>query len=80
MDGRSLLRWEAHKSQLRTKQLRRISLDEVAQHCTQDDAWIILFNKVYDISHFMHFHPGGLEVLLPYAGKDGTDAFSIEAS
>lgn len=45
----------------------------VAQHCRPGDAWIVVNEKVYDISTFEH--PGGLEVLYPYLGRDATAAF-----
>lgn len=75
MDGRSLLGWDALKKNIRMSQPRRITSEEVAKHCSIEDAWIILFGKIYDITQFAHFHPGGLEPLMDYFGKDGTEAF-----
>jgi len=34
-----------------------------------------LHGKIYDITDYIDYHPGGLETLLPYAGKDITNAF-----
>lgn len=36
---------------------------------------VILHGKVYDLSKFLPEHPGGANVILKYAGKDGTAAF-----
>ncbi|XP_076063675.1 cytochrome b5-like [Oratosquilla oratoria] len=51
------------------------SLQEVASHDSFDNCWVILYDKVYDITRFMMEHPGGEDVLLEYAGRDATTAF-----
>ncbi|XP_066581576.1 cytochrome b5-like isoform X2 [Prorops nasuta] len=48
---------------------------EVAKHIDSNDAWIIIHNKVYDVTKFLNEHPGGEEVLLEQAGRDGTEPF-----
>ena len=53
---------------------REISLDEVASHNTADDFWIVMNNKVYDLSGFHKIHPGG-DLILCAAGSDGTVLF-----
>ncbi|KAI9497418.1 hypothetical protein BDB00DRAFT_868456 [Zychaea mexicana] len=52
-----------------------ISLQEIAQHNRRDDIWIILHGKVYDLTKFLPNHPGGQDIIMKYAGKDGTAAF-----
>merc|ERR1719320_1756025 len=37
--------------------------------------WIVLFGRVYDVSVFLHDHPGGEEILRLQAGKDATAVF-----
>lgn len=45
----------------------------VAAHNTAKDCWVTLYQrKVYDITAFIEEHPGGGDILLPYAGKDVT--------
>jgi L-lactate dehydrogenase (cytochrome) len=50
-----------------------IPFKTVARHNRAGDAWIVINEKVYDISTFAH--PGGFEVLEPYLGRDATAAF-----
>ncbi|PSN54790.1 hypothetical protein C0J52_01981 [Blattella germanica] len=52
-----------------------ISLDEVAFHDMNDDCWLVLYDRVYDVTQFLRDHPGGEEILLEYAGRDATLAF-----
>jgi len=33
--------------------------EQVAQHNKPDDCWIIVHNKVYDVTKFLSEHPGG---------------------
>ena len=56
--------------------LPRYTLAEVAQHCTEDDAWVIIDERVYDVTRFVDKHPGGVGPMLNLAGKDCTDVFA----
>ncbi|XP_015181349.1 PREDICTED: cytochrome b5 isoform X2 [Polistes dominula] len=48
---------------------------EVEKYNTAQSAWIIIHDKVYDVTNFVKQHPGGEEVVLEHAGKDGTEPF-----
>ena len=37
-------------------------LEEIADHSKPKDLWLLIHNKVYDVSEFKH--PGGNEILL----------------
>jgi cytochrome b involved in lipid metabolism len=50
--------------------------DEVRQHTSPGDLWLVIDKKVYDVSRWMDEHPGGPEVMLQEAGKDATNAFA----
>lgn len=54
---------------------KRYSLKEVAEHKSNDSCWVIIHDKVYDVSKFLNEHPGGEEVLLEQAGQVATEAF-----
>ena len=48
------------------------SVEEVQQHNTEKDAWVIHCGKVYDVSDFLERHPGGRDILVDHAGQDVT--------
>ncbi len=54
---------------------RKISRKELAKHNKLGDAWMALRGKVYDITDYVRFHPGGKTELMRGAGIDGTQLF-----
>ncbi|KAF4471538.1 cytochrome-b5 reductase [Fusarium albosuccineum] len=62
---------------------------EVAAHNTSEDCWMTIQGQVYDVTKYIHDHPGGADILVEAAGKDATidfdnaghseDAFEIMA-
>ena len=54
---------------------RVVTEAELAKHNTLDDAWTAIRGKVYNITPYMKFHPGGKEDLMKGAGKDCTILF-----
>ena len=42
---------------------------------TKDDAWTIIRGRVYNITPYLSFHPGGEDQLMLGAGKDSTALF-----
>ncbi|XP_042494633.1 cytochrome b5 domain-containing protein RLF-like isoform X2 [Macadamia integrifolia] len=55
---------------------RLISIDEVKQHQQEGSIWAVLKGRVYNISSYMKFHPGGVDMLMKAAGKDCTSLFT----
>ncbi|CAH0557248.1 unnamed protein product [Brassicogethes aeneus] len=55
--------------------LRVISLEELSWHETPQDCWVVIYDRVYDITDFLDEHPGGSDILLEYAGRDASVAF-----
>uniref|UniRef100_A0AAQ5XPJ2 Cytochrome b5 heme-binding domain-containing protein n=1 Tax=Amphiprion ocellaris TaxID=80972 RepID=A0AAQ5XPJ2_AMPOC len=51
------------------------TLEDIRVHNMSNDTWLIIHNKVYDITGFLEEHPGGEEVLLEQAGADATESF-----
>ncbi|CAH8286956.1 unnamed protein product, partial [Schistosoma turkestanicum] len=54
---------------------------ELAKHNKPDDMWVALDHQgktaVYDITKFAAYHPGGMDILLEYAGTDASEAFRM---
>jgi cytochrome b involved in lipid metabolism len=55
--------------------LRIVSLEAVGDHCQPEDAWTVVYDRVYDVTEYLGRHPGGEEVMLEYVGYDATMAF-----
>jgi len=51
------------------------TLEEIAEHNKKDSCWMVIHDKVYDVTKFLDEHPGGEEVLLDSGGADGTESF-----
>merc|ERR1712216_136942 len=56
-------------------EVKGIKMEEVEKHSSVDDLWLVIDGKVYDVTPFMDDHPGGGEIMLSAAGKDGTQDF-----
>ena len=49
---------------------------QVATHDSEDDLWVVIDGKVYDLTEYVHEHPGGSEAIAKNAGKDVTVGFN----
>ncbi|KAI5965920.1 SCS7 [Candida pseudojiufengensis] len=60
-----------------SRSLPLISSTEVNKHNTEKDCWVTLYQrKIYNVTGFLNEHPGGGDIILPYAGKDITEIMS----
>ncbi|GMK54124.1 hypothetical protein CspeluHIS016_0107100 [Cutaneotrichosporon spelunceum] len=55
--------------------VKQFTYAELEDHKTRKSLWLVIHKKVYDVTAFLDEHPGGDEVLLEEAGRDGTEAF-----
>ncbi|KAG2079281.1 cytochrome b5 [Suillus decipiens] len=46
-------------------------------HNKKEDAWTAINGKVYNITPYLPYHPGGEKELMRVAGRDGTKLFSL---
>lgn len=53
-----------------------VTYEELVKHNKKDDAWICLKGRVYNVTPYMDYHPGGVDELLRGVGKDATDLFN----
>ncbi|EDO48554.1 predicted protein [Nematostella vectensis] len=51
------------------------TLDEVKEHCSKGDCWVVVEDSVYDLSKWIGHHPGGELPILYMAGRECTDVF-----
>lgn len=56
--------------------MRQITYEELAKHDKEDDCWMAVYNKVYNVTPYMKYHPGGVDELMKGAGKNATDLFN----
>jgi hypothetical protein len=56
------------------EKLREVGWAEIMSHNTAESAWVVIRERVYDMTEFIKGdHPGGEEIPLDYAGKDATE-------
>lgn len=51
---------------------------QVAEHSSRGDCWLIIENGIYDVTTYLNQHPGGISQVLPYCGKDATEAYATQ--
>lgn len=55
----------------------RITLSMLKQHNKREDAWSAINGKVYNITPYIPYHPGGEKELMRAAGRDGSKLFGM---
>lgn len=69
---------ESTTKETATTTCRIYELEEVRQHASEDNCWVINNNSVYDVTSFLQTHPGGAELVLNHAGADITHTLRDE--
>lgn len=62
------------KSTTKSNKSTEYTLEEVAKHNKKSDAWIVIHNKVADVTKWIPLHPGG-DIIMKGVGKDATTLF-----
>ncbi|QPG76608.1 hypothetical protein FOA43_004000 [Brettanomyces nanus] len=79
--GHSAVDWERSKKNEDVRKIdpssfpMRITKAQLKQHHSGKDCWISLGGKVYNITNYLDYHPGGREILVDNSGADGTMMF-----
>jgi cytochrome b involved in lipid metabolism len=55
-----------------------LTSDEISKHNRANDCWVIVNNKVYDLTNFLSTHSGGSQAIYPYCGRDGSSAYATK--
>ncbi len=54
------------------------TMAEIAKHASENNCWLLINDKVYDVTKFITVHPGGVSQIIPYCGKEATKAFETQ--
>lgn len=54
---------------------KEFTYQDVAEHNTKKDIYVVIHDNVYNCTKFLDEHPGGEEVMLDVGGQDATEAF-----
>lgn len=54
----------------------RINSEDLKLHKSIDDCWTCINGKVFNITPYIKFHPGGVDEIMKCAGRDGTHLFN----
>ncbi|XP_034476439.1 cytochrome b5 reductase 4 [Drosophila innubila] len=52
-----------------------VSRSELARHNQVNDAWMAIRGRVFNVTRYMDFHPGGVDELMRGVGRDATKLF-----
>ena len=58
-----------YKDLYHIKNKKKYNSEEVAKHNKNDDVWVSYKNKVYNVTDFVKYHPGGSDKIMEAAGK-----------
>jgi len=58
--------------------LHEYHVAEVARHKLENDCWMVIEGKVYDITTYLPGHPSEPEVILAWCGKEASDAWQTK--
>lgn len=55
--------------------IKTYTLADVAKHASEKDLWMVIHDKVYDLTKFLDEHPGG-DIMLVRANKRANERAS----
>ena len=57
---------------------RVISTAELARHALAEDCWMAIRGQVHDLGAYLPEHPSRPDVVLPWCGKEATEAYETK--
>lgn len=57
---------------------KKFTMTEVAKHSSENDCWVIINEKIYDLTAYIPMHPGGQSEIISRCGGDATIPFNRE--
>lgn len=51
------------------------TMEEVARHGTPENCWLAIEGKVYDLTDYLPEHPSNPDIILPWCGKEASEAY-----
>ncbi|KAL3699421.1 hypothetical protein R1sor_017443 [Riccia sorocarpa] len=64
----------AENAAVQTTEKRCYTAEEVSKHNSEKSVWLIIKDKIYDVTEYLNEHPGG-ESMLNNAGGENTKGF-----
>lgn len=61
-----------------TQATNTLNMTEVAKHNNQNDCWLVIGGKIYDITSYFGRHPGGNGTMAATCGTDATVAYETK--
>lgn len=55
-----------------------LDINEIAKHGSIQNCWLLINDKIYDVTGYLGAHPGGVPTIAPYCGKEATNAFATK--
>eukprot|EP01083_Nonionella_stella_P091440 255662_1 len=64
----------------KTLVMRTYSMDQISTHCSFKSCWIVVGNKVLDVTMFLDYHPGNMQSILKYGGTNCDEHFGFHST
>jgi hypothetical protein len=55
-----------------------LDMAEISKHSSVNDCWLLINNKIYNVSSYLSVHPGGVGTISSYCGKEASQAFATK--
>lgn len=57
---------------------QNLTSEEVSKHNSRGDCWIVIDDKVYDVTSYISRHPASPDLIASRCGKDATDSWKTK--